>query len=97
MIGDPQHADVQRTRLEQGVLLHQLGELLRLTHDPPGVDQELLPGVAEADRPGVANEQGDAQLLFQIDDLLGEGGLGEVEVFGGGGDAARLRHLDKIA
>lgn len=57
---------------------------------------KLLPGVGEGDRFGVPDQKGDPQLFLQLDDLLGKGGLGQVELFGRLGDALFRGDFQKI-
>ena len=74
---DPEHADAQRPCLQDTVFFHVFCKLVYFIEDPPGRCDELLPCLGEGDGLGVADKEGDPQLFFQMEDLLGQGGLGE--------------------
>src|SRR2546427_8905934 len=62
-----------------------------------GLGQERLAGAGESDSAGESLEQRDPQLGLEIMDLLGEGGLGDVETPGGPGESEFLGDGDEIA
>ena len=61
-----------------------------------GIQQEGLSRRGQADGPGAAVKEGAAQSFFQKMDLLGHGGLGNVVLLGGLGEAAGLRRRHEI-
>ena len=64
-------------------------------NDVPGVLQKGAAGHRHADCAGVAAEQFDVQLLFQRLDLLGDGGLSDMQLFGGPRKAQSFRNGQK--
>ncbi|MCY1187287.1 hypothetical protein D9M73_282490 [compost metagenome] len=59
--------------------------------------QELMALVGQRHALGVAVEQADADLLFQLLDSQGQGGLGNEHRLGGGGDGAGFGNGDEMA
>jgi hypothetical protein len=57
--------------------------LLDVLEGAAGALEEDLSGAGEADGAGGASEEGVAEELLELADLLGEGWLGEVEALGG--------------
>ena len=73
--------------------------LLRPAHplqDPLGLPEEDGPRRGQAHGPGAPVKEGTAQRLLQQTDLLGDGGLGNVELLGGFREAAALRRGHEI-
>ena len=71
----------------------------RLAHplqDGLGLHQEHLSRRGQRHRPGAPVEEGTAQGGFQLADLLGDGGLGDVELLRRLGEAAGLGGGDKV-
>jgi hypothetical protein len=65
-----------------GVRAVQLGE------DAAGPSGDGLPRLGDDDAPAGALEQRRAELSFELPDLVGQGRLGDVELFGGAGEVA---------
>ena len=61
-----------------------------------GVQQKRFPRRGQADGPGAAVEQSAAQRFLQQTDLLGHGGLRDVVLLGGFGEAAGLCRRHKV-
>jgi hypothetical protein len=57
--------------------------LLDVAESAAGALEEDLAGAGEADGAGGASEEGVAEDILELADLLGEGWLGEVEALGG--------------
>ena len=73
--------------------------LLRPAHplqDPLGLPEEDGPCGGQAHGPGAPVKERTAQRLLQQTDLLGDGGLGNVELLGGFREAAALRRGHEI-
>lgn len=73
--------------------------LLRPAHplqDPLGLPEEDGPRGGQAHGPGAPVKERTAQRFLQQTDLLGDGGLGNVELFGGLREAAALRRGHEI-
>src|SRR5213593_535391 len=62
-----------------------------------GLGQERLAGAGESDPAGESLEQRDPQLGLEIMDLLGEGGLRDVQAAGGAREPQLLSYGDEIA
>jgi hypothetical protein len=65
--------------------------------EPPGVLGEPAAGFGEVHTAAVADEQGDAQLVFQPRELGGQRWLGEVQSRGRSGDGALFRDGEEVA
>ena len=84
---EPAIAEPPHRRDGAGVLVEQMA----------GVLDELLAGLGQIDALADALGQRHAEAALQLLHLMGDGGLGEVELFGRGGDAAALDHFDEGA
>src|SRR5690606_10646435 len=57
---------------------------------------QFLPGPGRYDAAGQAHQQPGAELVFQRGDVARQGGLGDVQVARGRGNAARVAYLQKV-
>ncbi|MCY1285925.1 hypothetical protein D9M70_348820 [compost metagenome] len=65
--------------------------------DAPRIAEQPFAGLGGQDLPLAAVEQAATEVLLQAQDLLADGGLGEVQVLGGAGEVAGVHHHDKAA
>ena len=61
-----------------------------------GMGEEVGTPRRQLQTPGLADEQLDANLLFQLFDGSGQGRLGDKQLFRGAGEIALFRHCDEI-
>lgn len=95
--GAVQIADLQNGGAGVLRLVHPLpGPLLQVQH-PLGVLQKEFPGPGQGDAAGGAMQQLDPQILFQGGDLVGDGGLGQIELLGRLGEIAVPGYRQEIA
>ena len=90
MVADPEPAQFTPAR--------PLGHRLRrpgLLEGAPGLHQEQPAGVAESRTAAFADEQVDAQRRLEAQDLLGEGGLCDVQAGRGAGEVELLGDGDE--
>ena len=69
---------------------------VNLVQDLPGVLHEFLPVVSQDHALAGAGQDGDAHVLFQLLDGIGEGRLGNKELLGGLGHAAAFDDFFQI-
>ncbi|MNG25454.1 hypothetical protein D3C84_1103100 [compost metagenome] len=84
-------AELAAAGLEQGHAMVDLGQRSRR------VAAQQLAGLGGHHLLADALEQGLAQLVLQLADLVREGGLGHVHPLGGAGEAQAIRQRDEIA
>ena len=77
----------------RGAARHGVGE----RQQAPGVSEELLTSCGQADVAAVAHEQGLAELVLKLADLLRERRLADVEPRGGTPEVQIIRHSDEVA
>ena len=74
---------VQLTEAGDDGLIEAIGEgRIPCGKEPPGTRQERFPGRRQLDATAIAAEERKAQLLLELADLLGEGGLRDMKSFG---------------
>lgn len=61
----------------------------------PRVAKQALAFLGRQDLPLAAVEQAATEVLFEADDLLADGGLGQVQVFAGAGEVAGVDNADE--
>ena len=77
--------------------MHEFRELVDSAEDSSGMVGKLFSGICQGNRFGVADEKRRLQFLFQFPDLLGERGLGKIQVLGSCRDVFLFGDFKKIA
>ena len=93
---------LEDVRHPHGVRRRRLLHVLRDGQELAGLDEEPLPAGGERHMPGVPDEQLCSELLLQLPDLLGQGGLAQVQLGGGApevqlvGDRHEVAHQPQV-
>jgi len=93
----PRPADADRPAQQPGQLLELVVEIVHLRQHPVRVRQHEPALLGHLDRTASAAEDLDAELGLEPADLLGDRGLGEVQLFRCVGERAVARHRDDRA
>ncbi len=72
-----------------------LAGLVREPQQAPRVAKQTLAFLGRQNLPLAAVEQAATEVLFEADDLLADGGLGQVQVFAGAGEVAGVDNADE--
>ncbi|MNR55253.1 hypothetical protein D3C85_1755830 [compost metagenome] len=78
------------------VAQHLAGFLAEL-ENTPGIAEQTLAFLGGQHLALAAIQQAAVELLFQAQHVLADGGLGEVQLFGGAGEVAGVHHADQAA
>ncbi len=72
-----------------------LAGLVREPQQAPRVAKQTLAFLGRQNLPLAAVEQAATEVLFEADDLLADGGLGQMQVFAGAGEVAGVDNADE--
>lgn len=90
-------AQVEGALAQPGIEGHLSLKGLGTLKDLPGPENKILARLRQGGTPRIAGEEGHPQLLLQLGDLLGQGGLSHVAGLGRQGKIPRIGHGKHIA